>query len=170
MAITFTGSITLNARGSLLSDVDLGSAANSVDYQKRYDIANGTSASQANMMWSDTRTINASSAEDLDLAGGLTGALGNTITFTTIKGIIIKAADDNTNNVVIGGDDSAAFINWVGDATDTIVVKPGGIFVLYDPSAGGYAVTATTGDLLQIANSGAGTSVTYDIILIGEVA
>jgi len=43
------------------------------------------------------------------------------------------------------------------------------MFAVYDPSAGGYAVTNSTGDILQIANSSSGTSVTYDIIVIGEV-
>jgi hypothetical protein len=31
-------------------------------------------------------------------------------------------------------------------------------------------VTAGTGDILQVANSGAGTSVTYDIIVIGTTS
>jgi len=31
-----------------------------------------------------------------------------------------------------------------------------------------YAVTAGTGDLLKVANSAGGTSVTYDIVIIGS--
>ena len=34
----------------------------------------------------------------------------------------------------------------------------------------GYAVTATTADLLHVANSSSGTSVTYDVIVIGTSA
>ena len=70
--------------------------------------------------------------------------------------------------MLVGGAATNAFINWVGNATDIITVQPNGIFFLMNPTAGGYAVTAATGDILKIANSGAGTSVTYDIIIIGE--
>ena len=87
-----------------------------------------------------------------------------------MKGIIVFAAVGNTNNVLVGNSGVNGFINWVSDTTDQLVVKPGGIFLLYDPTVGGYGVTAATGDLLKITNSGAGTSVTYDIILIGETS
>lgn len=33
--------------------------------------------------------------------------------------------------------------------------------------ATGYAVTAGTADQLKVANSGAGTGVTYDIVIVG---
>lgn len=168
MAITFTGNLDVRFQGFLNNPPDIGSLGQSIDYRQSYTLANGTGAGQANMLWSDTRTINASSSEDLDLAGGLTNVFGSTITFTAIKGIMIKAASGNSNNVLVGGD-ANGFIGWVSDATDIIVVKPDGIFLLYDPSAGGYSVTGGTGDILQIANSGAGSSITYDIILWGEV-
>lgn len=41
-------------------------------------LASGTSASQADLVWSDTRSLTATS-ENLDLAGSLTGALGTTV-------------------------------------------------------------------------------------------
>jgi len=105
------------------------------------------------MIWMDQRTIAASSADDLDLYGGLTNSFGTTINFTSIKGIIIYADSANTNDVLVGGDGSAAFVNWVSASNDVVVVKPGGLFALINPQANGYAVTATTADILQIANS-----------------
>ncbi len=50
---------------------------------------------------------------------------------------------------------------------DTVKVKPGGAIALVAPDATGYAVTAGTADQLKVANSAGGTSVTYDIIIIG---
>jgi hypothetical protein len=38
------------------------------------------------------------------------------------------------------------------------------------PDATGYPVTAATGDLVTLTNSAAGTSVTYDVIIIGSSA
>jgi hypothetical protein len=168
MATTFSGSLNFSFRGYLAKTLDIGTASLTVPYDKRYTMTNGTGADQENMMWTDTRTIAASSTDDLDLYGGLTNAFGDTMNFSAIKGIFIFAASGNTNNLLIGGD-AAAVANWVGNANDIIVVKPGGMFCIYDPSAGGYGVTNTTADVLQIANSSSGTGVDYDIIVIGEV-
>ena len=165
----FSGNIKFSIAGSFNGDNDLSTVSQAINYSKLFNFTNGTAASQANTIWMDQRTIAASGTDDLDLYGSLTNAFGTTLNFSSIKGIIVYAATANTNNVIIGGDGSAALINWVGGSTDTIVVKPGGLFALIDPSAGGYAVTATTADVLQISNSSSGTSVTYDIIILGEV-
>lgn len=169
MATTFTGSVKLSVAGLLSKDIDIGTLSHNANYSQTFTIANGTSANQANMLFVDTRTISASSSENLDLAGSLTNAFGDTITFTRIKGMIIYANSANTNNVVVGGAGSNTFINWVADATDEIVVRPGGMVALMAPDATSYAVTASTGDILKVANSSSGSSVTYDIILIGTV-
>lgn len=166
---TFTGTAKLSINGALTSAIDIGTLTHNINYAKTYSIADGTGADQANMLFVDTRTVALSSSENLDLAGGLTDAFGATITFTKIKGIIIAAAAANTNNVLVGGHATAAFVNFVSDATDVLVVRPGGTIALFANDVTGYAVVATTGDLLKITNSGAGTGVTYDIILIGAV-
>lgn len=128
----------------------------------------GTGANQASQQWhSLSRTLGASASENLDLAGVLTNAFGQVVTFTKIKALGIKAAAGNTNDVVVGGAASNGFITWVGGATHTVKVKPGGFMLLIAPDVNGYAVTAGTGDILQVANGGAGTSVSYDIYLLG---
>lgn len=168
MAETYTGTVKLSVVGTLLKDIDIGTVSHLVNYTASNTLTNGTGADSANMVWVDTRTLTASSSENLDLAGVLVNALGTTLTFTKIKGIIVAASSANTNNVVIGGN-ANALVNWVGNANDVVNVTPGGIFCLTAPGATAYAVTASTGDILQIANSSSGTSVTYDIILIGVV-
>jgi hypothetical protein len=54
------------------------------------------------------------------------------------------------------------------DATDKINIGPGDVFLITRRSAAGLPVVAATGDILKIANSGAGSAVTYRIIIIGE--
>ena len=103
-------------------------------------------------------------------AGVLVDVFGATVTFARIRAIAVSAAASNTNNVVVGGAASNQFATWAGAATHTVTVRPGGLFCVANTDATGYAVTAGTGDLLRIANSGAGTSVVYDIILIGASA
>lgn len=149
---------------------DLGTARFPLTYDKSTNMPNGTAAGQADLMWSDQRTLAPSASESLDLAGTLVGALGNTLTFARVKAIVIRAADGNTNDLLVGGAASNGFASWVGDPTDKVKIKPGGMLVLVAPGATAYPVTAGTGDQLQVANSAAGTSVAYDVILIGASA
>lgn len=169
MSESLAASIKLSLNSLLSGDSDLEARDSNLAYSKTNIFENGTGLDQANQIWSDTRTIAASGADDLDLAGVLTSSLGTTLTFTKIKAIIVRAAVGNTNNVVVGGDGTAPLLNFIGSATATIIVRPGGLLALIAPDATAYAVTATTGDILQIANSSSGTSVTYDIIIVGVV-
>ncbi len=168
MAETFTGLIKVAVAGTLTNSADIGSSSYIVNYSKSYPLTNGTGADMANMIWTDTRTIAASTTEDLDLYGVLTSTFNTTLNFTKIKGIIVSAAAGNTNNVVIGGD-ANGLAGWIGNVNDVVNVRPGGTFALIANDATAYPVTTSTGDILQIANSSSGTSVTYDILIIGCV-
>ncbi|MEA3042974.1 MAG: hypothetical protein QOH47_812 [Sphingomonadales bacterium] len=130
--------------------------------------SDGAGADQAQNVFCDERTLAASATENLDLAASLTNALGSTITFTAIKAILIVANAGNTNNVVIGGAATNTFTGPFGDATDKINLGPGDVFLVTRRGATGLAVTADTGDILKIANSGGTTGVTYRVVIIGE--
>lgn len=173
MALTTTVRANVAARQTPTTALDLAPGA-VVPHHKdvALSFASGVAAGQADLIFSDTRTLAASANEDLDLAGGLTGAFGLSLTFVKVKGILIAAASGNTNNVIVGGAASNAFVNWVGAATHTVVVRPGGFFMLGVGTGdlNAYGVTAVTGDLLRVANSGGTTSVTYDIVVFGTSA
>lgn len=158
--------ITLKVESSLTSVLDLLTATAPLTYSSQIDLATGAGLGQADMQWSDTRTLTASATEDLDLAGVLTGPLGTTLTFVRIKGLFVKAALANTNNVVISRP-AANGVPLFAAASDAISVGPGGWFGWVNPTAAGVGVTAATGDLITVTNSAGGTSVTYDVIVIG---
>lgn len=170
MALTSTLSVAASAE--LTSALDLTTSSAPLNVRKAVQLTSGTGAGQADKVFSDRRTLAASAAEDLDLAGVLLDAFGAAITFARIKGMVISAAAANTNNVIVGNATSNGFVSWVGGAAHTVTVRPGGTLALIagQNDATGYAVTAGTADLLHIANSGAGTSVTYDVVLIGASA
>lgn len=170
MALALTTRIFLSIVAKQTNPLDLGTPT--FDLVKNYtvDLASGTGANAADRIFTDTRTLAASTTETLDLAGSLVDAFGNTITFARIRALGIFASGANTNNVLVGGNASNQFINWVSDPTDIIIVRPGGGFLLYATDTTGYPVTAGTGDLLKVANSAAGTGVDYDVILIGASA
>lgn len=132
----------------------------------------GTGAGQVDRLWTDTRTLTASSTEDLDLVGAaLFDPFGVAVTFARVKGLFVYANPANTNNVVVGANvvnGWATLIGPTGASGGTITLRPGGGAALFSGAdATGHVTTAGTGDLLHVANSGAGTSVIYDIGVIG---
>lgn len=147
------------------SPLDLSTPTNAVSVARQLNLAQGSGAGQADMIWSDQRTIAASGTDALDLAGSLSGPFGGLLTFARVKMLIVLAAAGNTNNVNVVM--PASGVPLFLAAADGVGVRPGGALILFDPSAAGAVVTAGTGDLINIVNSGAGTSVTYDIHIVG---
>lgn len=130
----------------------------------------GTASEQQDLRYVESATsIAASSSSNYDLAGSLTDDAGDTITFVEVTAIIVKASADNTNDVVIGGAASNGFTGPFGGSTHTIAVQPGGTAMLIAPKAG-WTVTAGTGDILKIANSGSGSAVVFDLAILGRSA
>jgi len=168
MALTTTIGVTVD--GIYTKTADLSVAADNLS--KRYGayLASGTGVGKADLRFADTRTLTASSTEDLDLVGVLADIYGATLSFARIKAIVISAAATNTNSVVVG----AGTNPWVTalNSTGTITLRPGAFIALGAGAADAtaYGVTAATGDVLKIANSAGGTSVTYDIVIIGASA
>lgn len=161
--------LKVNLTSNLTGSLDLQSRAAPLAYAVSKALISGTGANQADKVWADQRTIAASSNDDLDLAGTLTDAFGATVTFARVKMLLVKAADTNTNNVIVGGA-SSTFATWVTGTSPAVVVRPGGLLVLAASDATAYAVTATSADTLRISNSGAGSTVSYDIVVIGASA
>lgn len=167
--MALTSSILVQLAATLTSDLDLATATVPLSYRYRTTLASGTAAAQADLIFHDTRTIAASSNEDLDLAGVLTSALGTTLTFVELKGLVIAAASGNTNNVRVTRP-AANGVPLFLAASDGIDVPPGGMLAWFNPGDGDVTVTAGTGDLINVANSSSGSTVTYDVIIIGASA
>lgn len=169
--MSLTSSLSVAVGYSQSSVLDLGTANLPVSVRTAVQLTSGTGAGKADVAFQDRRTLAASASEDLDLAGSLVGPFGATLTYVRVKGLYIKAGDTNTNNVVVG---NAASNGWATllNATGTITLRPGAaVLAMAGPAdATAYAVTASTGDLLHVANSAAGTSVTYDVVVIGASA
>ncbi len=159
--------ILASIAGVYRGDNDLSTLEQKFAVTKKVSFANGAGLNQANKVFSDTRSLSASSSEDLDLNGTLTDGFGATFSPTKIKALMISAAAANTNDVVVGGAASNGFVSMFGSATDKVKIPPGGLLLLTAPTANGFALTAATADLLKIANGGSGSSVTFDIVVIG---
>jgi len=163
-----TSRVTVELTGLLTAALDFTTPSSSVDIRQQVDMATGTGAGQADKIWTDQRTLTASSTEDLDLAGVLTDAFGATITLARVKAILVRAAAANTNNVIVGGASATQWAALLG-TTGTVTLRPGAVFVAAAgvADATGYVAAAGATDLLKVANSSSGSSVVYDIAVIG---
>lgn len=166
-----TSSISVSAAADLTATSGLATADVPLVARTALQLSTGTAAGQADKVYQGRRTLAASTAEDLDLAGVLTDAFGATITFARIKGLYIVAAAANTNNVVVGAAGTNAWATLL-NATGTLTLRPGAFVGVGTGAADAvcYAVTTATADLLHVSNGGAGTSVTYDVVIIGSSA
>lgn len=169
MPLATTIDVNLLATLTAALPADAGNLASApVRATKRLTLATGTGAGQADKVFAGTRTVTASGTDALDLAGTLTDPFGATLTIVKLKAILIRAAAANVNNVRVNRPASNGVPLFLA-ASDGIDVLPGGLFLWMAPNVG-VTVTAATGDLINCDNSGAGTSVTYDVVIIGTSA
>lgn len=163
--------LAISASATLTGATDLAPVSSPLSLNRAVQFANGTGAGKADRLFADSRTLGASATEDLDLSGALLDALGGSAAFARVKGLVIAASKNNTNNVVFGAASSNAWATLL-NSTGTITLRPGAVaaFMAGAADATGWGVTAGTGDLLKVANSAGGSSVSYDIVVIGNSA
>jgi|SRR6187431_419067 len=142
------------------------------DLVTRLSLATGVAAGQADRIFFDERTLGVSANEDLDLVGTtLLDVFGDAFSIARVKALHVRALPGNANNVIVG---AAAATQWAAflGATGTMTLRPGADVTLKAGAADatGYVSAAAATDLLRVANSGAGTSVTYQIVIIGASA
>lgn len=168
MALSAT--LKLQIAAVLTGTLDLASQRASQDVVYPVSYSDGAGAGQANVIWSDRRTLAESASEDIDLSGALTGLLGESIAFARVKAIIVKAAAGNTNNVVVSRPSSSGVPLVEAEELIFPEIRPGGVAMWMDPGATGVAVTNSSADKITVANSSSGSSVEYEITIIGAAS
>ena len=131
--MTLATTIAIKVIATQVSSADLADATFPLNYSDSTSMATGTGASQSDLLFTDQRTIAASSTEDLDLSGSLSDAFGNTLAFVKVKAITIIAASENTNNVTVSPASSNGFLGPFADASDLLAIPPGGFITLTAP-------------------------------------
>ena len=163
MALKTTIAAGIQAEKTGVSDI--GDARHTVPMDGDFVLQNGVAVGQADQEFTDQRPLGAGANEDLDLAGGVTNALGETVTFARVKAIWIEADLANDGNIVVGAAALNAFVGPFGAATHTIALDAGERVCITNKGVG-WTVTPGTGDLLRVANSGAAAA-NYKIKIIG---
>ncbi len=169
-ATTLTTTVIFGTSGTFVNNTGLGSSpSQSFKGGLTITMANGVAANQADMVYTEQRILAASSTDALDVdTGTLVDAFGTAFTIAKLKVLMVCAAAGNTNDVLLGG--NANEVPYLDTPATTLAIRPGACFQLSDPSLAAIPVTAATGDIIELVNSAGGTSVTYDIIIVGTSA
>jgi len=160
--------VTVSVEGSVSAPGDFGQIQQNLLARTLLNFVTGTATGQADLVFSDTRTLASNANESLDLNGVLLDVFGNAANFVKVAAIFIRADKANINNLIVGGAAANGFIPMFGSATDTLKLPPGAGVMLFND--GGWTVTPATADLLKIANGAAGSTVNYDVLIIGRSA
>lgn len=161
---------TANVRASIdyvrTAAPDAGSSRVEQKIAAAIELANGITDGKADLAFLDARTLASNTPESIDLSGSLTGADGLPVVFAEVCAILIENPATNTTALTIGNVTNGAQL-FFGGAAHTVVLAPGDFILVY--AKAGWAITATTADLLKIANA-SGASNTYNLALIGRSA
>lgn len=172
MSRSLTASLSVGFNWNYTETTDLAAATASQGLTITDSLTSGITLDKADRMFADTRSVAASSNDDIDLSGSLTDPLGQTVTFGKIKGLLLKNKSTTAGDVLqVSGNGAAGFTTWLKDnaanSADGVRVGPDGCLMLWNPSLAAYSVTATTADILRITELGGANTVSYDLVLIG---
>jgi hypothetical protein len=131
----------------------------------------GPAPGQVDRVYTATGTLAGSATANIDLAGSITDALGNTaVTFARIKSvqIIAAAANASGNNLQVTRPASNGVALFMA-AGDGIELRPGAAFSWASGTADatGVAVTGGTGDLITLTNSAGTNTISYTVVITG---
>ncbi|MAQ82248.1 MAG: hypothetical protein CMH12_03335 [Maritimibacter sp.] len=172
--MTLSCDLSVRLKASQRGSSDFGGDRFTPTVAAAIQLASGTGAGQADILFVDERTVSASSNDDLDLSGVLADAFGATIAAAEIVAILVIngpiSGEPNLSDLTIGGA-SNAFEGFLGGTSPTVgPIKPGGVFLLAAGDAAGIGtVGAGSTDELRIS-AGAGGDATYQIAIIARSA
>ena len=167
--MAFTGSSKFNVDLLLTSVLDDRTAREALSLERKTTWADGTGANAAETFFHDERTLASSANEVLDLvdsSNALKDAFGVSLELTAVKLLIIHNKSGNGASMTVGPPGANGWTTAMA-ASDLMTIVDGGTFCIEAPTAGGYAVTAGTGDLFTITNLSGSFTLTYSITIIG---
>lgn len=120
--------------------------------------------SDADLLFHNQYSIAGSGSQNIDLSGALTDAVGQSCVFSKVYAVMIYVTTATPGTIVNIGNSN--FLTWLGATGDLVKLGPTGLLILAN-TIDGYAVTASTGDILTIANPG-GSGVTVKVAILGK--
>jgi hypothetical protein len=164
--MSLTSKLTINARADLAATDGFVTPTAKIALDFSTALADGTGTGQANAVHSERYTLAPSGTQVIDLSA-ITDDLGQSVAFTAIKFIAVKAASANAANVTLKPNTTEGWIAPFNAAADTLKLAAGGFTVLANPATTGWAVVNNTTDKLLLTNTSGAASVEIDIVIVG---
>jgi hypothetical protein len=170
MSTTLQASVRMTTQWAYSNGLSPGASISNdkVDYLASF--AQGTGAGQADTLYVTYGTLSGSGTLNVDLNGAVSDFFGNTVAMARLKSMQVSLLSTTSATSILVGNGTNPFINWVGSSTCTVRVRNGGCLCLCAVDATAYAVTASTGDILKIANEDSVNVATYQLAFIGASA
>jgi hypothetical protein len=133
-------------------------------------LGTGTTAAAMSVIYTANATIPGLGTNTLDLVGTLSNNFGETINLTKVKWMQFAPSNSMTTvaqSILVEPAPENGFATWMSGTTSAMRVYSGGAVAIFAPCTNAFAVTATTGDLLQIRNEST-NAVTVQVIIAGE--
>jgi hypothetical protein len=166
-ASALSTAVSISVKPTLTGTVGLATTTAEATALSQFILASGTGANQGDLVYSSAATITTGATLSLDLKGSLVDAFGAAFTPAKVKLVYIMSKSTNTTNLTILG--NAAAVPILNTVATTATLGPGDLFLITRRGSAGIAVTAATGDLIEITNA-AGASAVVDIVIIGASA
>ena len=160
--------IAASVRATVAKSTDFQDVTQSFSHAAADALTAGTGSGQADVIWADERTLAADATEDLDLAGSLADAFGDTVTFVDVKAILIENTSTTASVISISPAAANGFTGPFADASDQLNIPAGGAVLLSHPGAG-WTVTAGTGDKITMTEEST-LEGKYKITIVGATA
>lgn len=158
--------LTLSIIAHETSSGDLSRTLRATPLSYALAMADGTGASQAQVVWSASRSVG-TSGETLNLqslADTRDGA-AVTVTFTSIKAVCVRNTHA-TADLFVGG--ASPLTSFTGFPISLIKIVPGGVYFLTSPSSDGLLIAQGNALYRDVRLAAASGTATYDIVFIGE--
>jgi hypothetical protein len=145
------------------------SLSQAVNIQALMQLLPGTGGGQADTIYETTATIAASGTLTLDLNGTLTDPFGATVNLLHVKAIYIQADAGNSAAVQMAPGSSNPFNGPLAGTSPTLAIAAGEFYLHTNGSGSnaGWAVVASTGDILRIINTSGSASAKVTVVIIG---
>jgi hypothetical protein len=132
-------------------------------------IGTNGSAAGLNKLWVYSGSLAGGATNTFDLAGGVTNSFGQVLTFARVKFLLLAPSNSMTTaqSVLLQPAPANGWGSWQSTTTSAARVYSGGAWAVFAPCTNAYAVTAGTGDLIDIINESTNAA-TYRLYIAGE--
>jgi hypothetical protein len=150
--------------------LELSTLVDSSKLEVQAALSAGDGPGEADQIWHDTRTLAATSNDDLDLTALVQTIHGQSVSlgFAALKAILIHNTSDTDALVIDSSVSNGLTAPFAASATSKLEIPASSPLLLVNKLAG-WTVTAGTGDVLRIGNAGS-TEIQYKIVIVGTAA